>query len=469
MLKHVSLLLLLGLAFCHDEPKNILKLTDDTFEEVLSTNPYVFVEFYSPWCAHCRYFDPLYSKVSTLFSENTPQVIISKIDATVHLEAAENYDISAYPTFKLFINKEPIDYTGPRSENGMINWIFKKINPPAWHLQSLDTVKAFLEDNKLAFVLFTTHGSAEEKIFEETAKTLEGSYYAISTDPEAAKEYGVNIPQLVVFKHYDDGKAEYKGEFNESDLTEFIEKHQLPWVMRFEGKAIEYVFGKENPCLFLFRKEEDSQYDELLQHISKHVKGEIFMTYADLWDSINIRLGNSIGVSPDSMPMAFIWHSETKKYMLSGEITEETLLQFLQDYKKGILPIYYKSEPVPEKDYDDNIKILVASTFEDIVYNSSLNVLVQFHAPWCGHCRTLTPEFKKVAERFSGTESIAVAMLDATKNEIPGHEITKFPTIKYFTTENKEGIEYNGSRDAESIIEFIKNNTPTQKQMKHDL
>lgn len=227
MTKHVFLLVIIGV-LAHEEPKNIFKLTDENFDEVLEANQYVFVEFYAPWCAHCRYFDPLYSKISSILNENSPPVLVAKIDATVEVETAERFDVSAYPSFVLFINKEPIIYTGPRSESGMINWILKKINPPAWHLQSLDTVKAFLQDNKLAFVLFTTHASSEAKIFEETVKDLEGNYYAISTDPESFKEYSVSIPTVVAFKHYDDKKVVFKGNCNEDELTDFIDKNQLP-------------------------------------------------------------------------------------------------------------------------------------------------------------------------------------------------------------------------------------------------
>lgn len=173
-------------------------------------------------------------------------------------------------------------------------------------------------------------------------------------------------------------------------------------------------------------------------------------------------------MSPDDQPFAFIWHSENKKYLLKDGLSQETLLEFLDDYKKDNLKVYYKSEQKPEKDYEDKVKNLVGRTFKETI-DSAKYVLVQFYAPWCGHCRTLAPEFKQVAEHFAKDSSIIIAQLDATKNEVEGQEISQFPTIKLFTGENPKGIEYKGSRDAASLVEFVKSYMVDQNSQKHDL
>ena len=46
--------------------------------------------------------------------------------------------------------------------------------------------------------------------------------------------------------------------------------------------------------------------------------------------------------------------------------------------------------------------------------------------------------------------------MDAVANDVPGLEIEGFPTLVMFTKKNKRGVEYDGSRDAHDILQFIK-------------
>lgn len=44
--------------------------------------------------------------------------------------------------------------------------------------------------------------------------------------------------------------------------------------------------------------------------------------------------------------------------------------------------------------------------------------MVEFYAPWCGHCKKLAPQYDEVAEKLKGVESVIVAKMDATANEV---------------------------------------------------
>ena len=80
------------------------------------------------------------------------------------------------------------------------------------------------------------------------------------------------------------------------------------------------------------------------------------------------------------------------------------------------------------------MKVLDPSNFEAIALDETKDVLVEFYAPWCGHCKTLTPKYEKVAETFAAEGNVVVAKVDADAHRDLGskYDVSGFPTIKFF-------------------------------------
>lgn len=56
---------------------------------------------------------------------------------------------------------------------------------------------------------------------------------------------------------------------------------------------------------------------------------------------------------------------------------------------------------------------------QEVVLDTSADVMIEFYAPWCGHCRALKPEYKKVAEYFHADDDVTIAAFDATAGTVP--------------------------------------------------
>jgi len=101
--------------------------------------------------------------------------------------------------------------------------------------------------------------------------------------------------------------------------------------------------------------------------------------------------------------------------------------------------------------------------------NSSKTVIVEFYAPWCGHCKSLEPIWQELGKHYENSNSVAVGKMDATVNDNPSVSVNGYPTIYLFVAGSKSTpVEFNGSRDLENLISFIDERTNTASHVPHE-
>jgi len=112
-----------------------------------------------------------------------------------------------------------------------------------------------------------------------------------------------------------------------------------------------------------------------------------------------------------------------------------------------------------------DVVVLDGSNFDSVVLDKSKNVLVEFYAPWCGHCKKLAPIWEKLASIYKNEKDVVVASVDADKHKDLGGRfgVSGFPTIKYFPKDNKEGQPYEGSRELSDFVKFLNEKTGTKR------
>ncbi len=76
----------------------VVELTKENFEEVVTSNPTVIVDYWAPWCGPCRGFAPVYEKVA----EANPDVIFAKVNTDEEQEIAAHFQIRSIPTLMVF-------------------------------------------------------------------------------------------------------------------------------------------------------------------------------------------------------------------------------------------------------------------------------------------------------------------------------------------------------------------------------
>ena len=98
---------------------------------------------------------------------------------------------------------------------------------------------------------------------------------------------------------------------------------------------------------------------------------------------------------------------------------------------------------------------LTQDTFQTLVKDSSDIWIVEFYAPWCGHCKSLAPEFDKAAKALEGF--VKVGAVDMTQHQSVGapYNIQGFPTLKVFAGNKNSPSDYNGGRTAKDIVDHM--------------
>jgi len=196
---------------------------------------------------------------------------------------------------------------------------------------------------------------------------------------------------------------------------------------------------------------------EMAAKIAKDYKGQVLFVTVDADEEDHKRILEFFGMKEDEVPgMRLIrLEEDMAKYRPeSGVLEEANVRKFVQDFLDGKLKQHLLSEEIPEDWDKEGVKVLVGKNFDEVAMNKDKNVLVEFYAPWCGHCKQLAPTWDKLGEKYKDHENIVIAKMDSTANELESVKVQGFPTIKYFMTDNKV-VDYNGERTLEGITKFL--------------
>lgn len=100
----------------------VIELTKENFEETITSNDFVIVDFWAPWCGPCRSFAPTYESVS----EDHPDIVFAKVNTEEEQEIAAHFQIRSIPTLMIFREKVIIfSQAGALPESGFRDLVQK--------------------------------------------------------------------------------------------------------------------------------------------------------------------------------------------------------------------------------------------------------------------------------------------------------------------------------------------------------
>ncbi|KAL9612182.1 MAG: hypothetical protein Q9167_003218 [Letrouitia subvulpina] len=105
-------------------------------------------------------------------------------------------------------------------------------------------------------------------------------------------------------------------------------------------------------------------------------------------------------------------------------------------------------------------------SYDKLIAKSNMVSIVEFYAPWCGHCQNLKPAFEKAAKSLDGLAQVAAVNCDDDGNKpfCGTMGVQGFPTLKIVKPSKKPGKptveDYQGARSTKDIVDAVKQAIP---------
>lgn len=317
---------------------------------------------------------------------------LGKVDATEESDLAEEFGVRGYPTLKFFRSGSPIEYSGGRTADEIVSWLSKKTGPAAKELESIEAAEEFLKENNVAVVgFFGDRDSAEAKAFLATANSVDDYPFAITKNEEVYKKYEASCGKVILFKNFDDGKAVFDGTFDEASLKKFVVAQAMPLVVDFNHDSAQKIFGgeiKSHLLMFLSKEAGDfEKYSEPSKEVAKKFREQILFVSINADEEDHARILEFFGMKKEEVPSMRIIQLQEDMAKFKPEnkdLSPESIETFVQKFLDGKLKQHLLSQELPEDWDKTSVKTLVATNFDDIAFDKSKDVFVEFYAPWCG-------------------------------------------------------------------------------------
>jgi len=449
---------------------HVLVLDDTNWKEAQAQHSKLLVEFYAPWCGHCKSLAPEWAKAATALKDSS--VKLAKVDATLATTLAKEYEIKGFPTIKFFKNGKVSDYQGGRTEKDIVSFVQKKEGPAVKNVATEEDLLKLQEANR-AFVIGAFPSSSDNsKAYETFAAEADFDFpFAVTSSPTVLSKLAITKDTLVVLKAFDDKRADLdiSAGLNTDAAANFIRGEVSPLVQEFSQESSRDIFSSKITKHALFFTDKTASHHAstvaTFTEAARSFKGKALFVNVPSTEE-NKRVLEFFGIANDQLPYFVLADmdgegGQMKKYVFSGELSKDSVEAFISNFfAGGLKPTLKSEEPTPD-DTAGDVVVVKGKSFHDLVINNSKDVFIEFYAPWCGHCKQLAPTWDALGKKFSSNDNIVIAKIDATANEIDveGLAVKGFPTLFFLKGDKKDKpIKYEGGRELDDLVDYLKEN-----------
>lgn len=324
----------------------VLELDDSNFDSAISALDLVLVDFYAPWCGHCKRLAPQLDAAAPLLADLKHPIVIAKLNADKFTSVARKYEIDAYPTLKLFMHGVPIEYNGPRKADSLVRYLKKFAAPDVSVLDSDSAISDFVQAAGTYFPIYIGFGLNESLISKLAIKYKKKAWFSVAKDfsEDAMILYDFDkVPALAsLHPTYNECNIFY-GPFEEEFLEDFIRQSLLPLAMPINYESLKLLNDDERKIVLTIVEDEEEEKSKKLIKILKSAASanrDLVFGYVGIkqWEDFADTFGAN---KKTKLPKMVVWDRMEEYFTVNGSesIGEEDQASqvslFLEGYKEG--------------------------------------------------------------------------------------------------------------------------------------
>ncbi|EAR85072.2 thioredoxin (macronuclear) [Tetrahymena thermophila SB210] len=470
-----------------------IEVTSDNYEQLKTQSKYLLILFATAERSFQKFLIDYHQLHEKLNSNGTNDFKLGYVNHENWPDFAKINGAKKVPGLILISQqgKQKDIYKGMNYINDVYSWVIKSIKAPktsSLFIENFEQLKAKMDQfQEFALFLGSTPDTPEFKTFESLASKKKDLVLAHTFDKVCREENGYKEADVQALILYSQKEKElgmfyinyFKGNLQDvNQIKSFLKIYTTPsiqMVRPWETSKI-YENAKENLVLAINQQnyyESNEQPQDLMTKeelafldLRPKLMNQVFLNLLNITERNREEVAKSFMLDTNyTLPQVFfiqqIEGRQSKKYVFSGDkINVQTMMQFIQDIKKGkVQPLTQKEKPIPKEKLDSLlVKPVVAENWDEYVYkNNQQDVLVFFYSIGCYHCDQFKPTFYHLAHRLKHNPHLLLVRVNIGDNDIPDVHIKRTPEFKLYKANQKDSpVSFIYSTKQSTLIEALK-------------
>ncbi|XP_028782878.1 protein disulfide-isomerase 5-2 [Neltuma alba] len=322
----------------------VLELDESNFDSVISTFDLVFVDFYAPWCGHCKRLSPELDAAAPALAALKEPIVIAKVNADKFTSLAKKYDVDAYPSLMLFSNGIPTEYRGPRQAELLVRYLKKFAASDVSILDSDSAISDFVEAAGTFFPIYIGFGLNNSMIEKLAQKYKKNAWFSVAKDfsEDVMVVYDFDkVPALVSINPSYNERSTFYGPFEEEFLEDFVKQNLIPLAVPVSHDTLKLMSSDGRKIvLTIVEDENEEKTKELIKLLKAAASANRDLIFSYVGVAQLEEFAEKFDISTE-LPKMVIWDG-SDDYLtvvgsesINGEDQATQITKLIEGYREG--------------------------------------------------------------------------------------------------------------------------------------
>ncbi|RKL33888.1 hypothetical protein BFJ72_g9670 [Fusarium proliferatum] len=417
-----------------------VQLRKTEFNVLVSSRP-ALILFTADGCKECDRVQVVLDRASPALTNTAVASVNCNDEPTV----CDDSQVFTVPTLKFTTGNNKL-VTYKEGLDAVVKYIERQSGSPVVDLTE-DTYLNFARASRVAVIAFLgSDHQHERKAFDAVAEEWRAHYSFGSVHGLEKDSKG---PSIAVYTQEEEDPVHYRRPFTVTDVEAFLRDATRPLIREYDPIVHEEVMKDEQPMaqIFFDKRDDRAELVKSLAPLAKKYKDQL--SFVTVLAPDYPKRCEQMHLSKDIKRGFAIANQQGRAYPMSEKVfNANRVAKHVAAYLAGSLTPSIKSESVPEVSTSQPfLTKLVGSNFDELVFDQSKDVLVEFYVPWCQYCVDLHAVLNQLGSKYVElglSDKAALATINVDANDVP-IEIDSYPSIRLYRAGTNEVVSFKGN------------------------